>query len=284
MPVLSRPLARWVLSCLLAVAALAVLGPVRPGVASAACASVTTRSVTGTVTGQDGLDVNASIGFDVLNAANQHLDANPHSPTYGCPRAGGYSIPQRELNHFVSGHGVAPGSRQADGSRTVRAVGIFSLPSNATQVWIEVYSRGYTGSPCRDAQGNYCFNYPDLSKYGDANRQKVPPGTHGLALRLPMTCGYHGTDGAITGRAYTSSGTPVTLSGVNAWTTALWNRAPALQGWGMADRISGNSFHIAALAAGQSYTVEATSTRGQTVRRLFVPVSSCRSTPVTIRF
>lgn len=252
--------------------------------AQAACATVTSRSVSGTVTGQDGRDVNASIGFDVLDGHGQPINADPSGSGYGCPKSGGYSIPQRELNHFVSGKGAPAGTLQPDGTRTVRDVRIGSLPSNAAQVWIEVYSRGYTGSPCRDAHGNWCFNNVDLSKYGFANWQKVPVGTQGLAIRLPLTCAHGGTDGSVLGHAYDASGAPVSLAHVYAWTLSPWGTAPTLKGWGIADRISGNAYHVAALAAGQTYTIQATSLSGTTIRKLFVPVRGCRATPLNLRF
>lgn len=252
--------------------------------AQAACASVTSRSVSGTVTGQDGRDVNASVGFDVVDAHGQPINADPNGPGYGCPKTGGYSIPQRELNHFVSGQGVPAGTLQPDGTRTVRAIRIGSLPANAAQVWIEVYSRGYTGSPCKDSRGNWCFNNLDTSKYGFANWQKVPPGTQRLAIRLPMTCPHGGTDGSVMGKAYDASGAPVALSQVYAWTLAPWGTAPSLKGWGIADKVSGNAYHVGALAAGQRYTIQATSTAGRTIRKLFVPVNACKATPLNLRF
>ncbi len=99
-------------------------------------------------------------------------------------------------------------------------------------MWVEAYSRGYQGSPCKDSKGNWCFNPTDVRKYGYANKIKVPVGTAGVKVVLPTTCGYGGTAGSIVGKGVDSAGRPVTLSQVYAWTESSWNAAPGLHGWG----------------------------------------------------
>jgi hypothetical protein len=132
-------------------ALLAGLAPVLASApaAQAACATNTGKSISGTVFGQDGRDVNVSIGFDVVDRNGRALNTDPRSAGYGCAKTGGYSVPQSYLNHFVGPEGAPQGSTMQDGNRTTRAWKLSSLPSNAVGAYIEVYHRGYTGSPCR---------------------------------------------------------------------------------------------------------------------------------------
>ena len=257
-----------------------VLGVTAP--AQAACATRTTRSVTGTITGQDGRDVNASVGFDVLDAVGRPINTDPASPGYGCAKSGGYSVPQTYVNHFVSYQGAAPGTVMPDGRRTQRAWTLGNLPSNAATVWIEAYSRGYAGSPCKDSRGSWCFNPTDVRKYGYANKIKVPVGTRGVRVVLPTTCAFGGTAGSIVGRGVDAAGRRVTLRQVYAWTEASWNAAPGVHGWG-ASKPASDLYVLRSLAAGQRYVVWAYGPSGNRVIRKGVSVNACRSTPLNIR-
>ena len=284
-------------------AALAVtLAPLVQGApqAEAACATNSGRSISGTVTGQDGLDVNVSIGIDVVDGAGRALDADPASPSYGCAKTGGYSVPQLYLNHFVGPEGVPPRQRNRgwgpadrirrsgptlmpDGNATTRSWRIGSLPSNAVGAYVEVYHRGYTGSPCKDAKGNWCFNPPTLTKYGYANKHVVPVGTQGLPIRLPMTCAYGGSAGAISGRILDAAGQPIKVRSLYAWTEHKWNAAPDVQGWGSARFSSDGSYVIPSLASGQTYVLWLTDAHGKVHKRFGVPVSPCTATPLSWR-
>ena len=253
--------------------------------ASAACATDSHRSISGIVAGQDDRDVNVSIGFDVVDGHQNAINTAPGAGDYGCAKNGshgGYSVPQKEYNHFVSGSGAARNSVMQDGNRTTRTWSIGELPSNAAGVWIEVYSRGYAGSPCRDAQGHYCFNNTNTSRYGFANRHYVPVNARNVPLRLPLTCSAGGQTGVITGRTLDGAGRAVTYRSVYAWTTLGYNQQPSLQGWGSADLRSG-SYTIPALASGQTYTVWATTAGGQTLRRYGVVVKACGATPLSFK-
>jgi hypothetical protein len=267
-----------VLAGLLAPAA----GAVTAETASAACATRTTASISGTVYGQDGRDVNASVGFDVLDRAGTPLNTDPSRADYGCAKAGGYSVPQTYVNHFVGYQGAQPGTVMKDGTRTTRAFRLGTLPSNAHTVWIEAYSRGYQGSPCKDSKGNWCFNPTDVRKYGYANLIKIPVGTQGIRVVLPTTCGFRGTAGSIVGKGIDAAGRPVTLKQVYAWTEASWNAAPGVHGWA-AHKPTTPTYALRSLAAGQRYVVWAYGPRGNKVVTKNVLVRPCASTPLTIR-
>ena len=250
--------------------------------ALAGCARDSGRAISGTVTGQDGLDVNVSIGFDVVDANHRPINADPATPSdFGCAKNGshgGYSVRQREFNHFVTGNGTAAGTLQRNGQRTTRTWTLGHLPSNAAAVWIEVYSRGYTGSPCTTS-----FNPSDVHKYGYANRQYVPVGATRQNLVLPLTCAYAGKTGTISGRVVSSTGAAYALRSVYAWTSHPYNVGPYPQGWGSARLgASTGSFSIAALAGAQPYSVWATTTSGRTIKRLNVLVHGCQNTSINV--
>ena len=269
----------------LAVALVAGLAPALMGSspAQAACATNTGKSISGTVFGQDGRDVNVSIGFDVVDRNGKALNTDPKSASYGCAKTGGYSVPQSYLNHFVGPEGAPQGSVMSDGNRTTRAWKVGSLPSNAVGAYIEVYHRGYTGSPCKDANGNYCFNRQTLTKYGNANKHIVPVGTANLPIRLPMTCGYKGTAGNIQGKLVNAAGQPVKVQAVYAWTETKWNAWPFYQGWGIAQFPRDGYYVIPSLASKQKYVVWVKTLDGRTLKRFGVPVSDCKATPLSIR-
>jgi len=268
---------------LAAVALVAGLAPVIASApAQAGCATNTGKSISGTVFGQDGRDVNVSIGFDVVDRNGRALNTDPNSAGYGCAKTGGYSVPQSYLNHFVTYEGAAPGTVMKDGRRTTRAWRVGSLPSNATQVWVEAYSRGYQGSPCKDSAGNYCFNPQTLTKYGNSNKHLVPVGTANLPIRLPMTCQFGGTNGNIQGRLVDAAGNPVRVKSLYAWTETKWNAWPFLQGWGIAQFPRDGYYVVPSLASKQKYVVWATTMDGRTVKRFGVAVTDCKATPLSI--
>ncbi len=217
------------LSVVLAAFGLAVVTPAAP--ASAGCASRTGNYIWGYVYGADNRDVNVSVGFDVQDRNGRGINVDPRYSDYGCAKNGnhgGYSIYPVELNHYVSDQGAPAGSLMRNGQRTTRVWSLTDLPGNAYRVWIEVYSRGYTGSPCLT-----CMNPVSTVKYGFANKHYVPQGTKGLAIELPMRCGtYGGNAGYISGTVRTRAGSPYTLQHVYAWTTSSFNALPTIQGWG----------------------------------------------------
>jgi hypothetical protein len=244
--------------------------------ASAACAAKTTRSISGVVYGADGMDVNVSIGFDVAASNGKIINVSD-----GCAKSGGYSAPQQEKNHYVSGNGVPKGSRMQDEKGrdrgvTTRTWKLGSLPSNATSVWIEVYSRGYNGSPC-----TACFSPSDTHKYGYVMRRQVKVGSTGVVLKLPTSCSYSGgTMGGISGQTKNSAGASVKADNVYAWSMAPDSNTRPL-GWGSASKSVGR-YNLSALAAGQKYAVWFTY-KGVTQKRLNVQVNACKSTPLNVK-
>ncbi|MGB8652508.1 MAG: hypothetical protein WCD35_17810 [Mycobacteriales bacterium] len=241
--------------------------------ASAACATRTTRSISGVVYGVDNRDVNVSIGFDVQSTTGQIINVSD-----GCAKTGGYSAPVQEKNHFVKGEGQARASRMYDVNGvykgvTTRTWSLNNLPSNAKSVWIEVYARAYTGSPCTTCMGNV-----DTHKYGFATRRQVPVGATGVMIRLPINCAYAGgSNGTITGSVKTRAGTPVKADRVYAWSSAPDSNYSVL-GWGTA-AIGTGSYTLGALASNQKYTLWLYR-NGAVYKKTYVPVSKCASTRI----
>lgn len=273
----------------LAAALVAGVTPVLATVpAQAACASNTGKSISGTVFGQDGRDVNVSIGFDVVDRNGRALNTDPRSAGYGCAKTGGYSVPQSYLNHFVGPEGQPRASQMKDAQgnpqgTTTRAWKVAHLPSNAVGAYIEVYHRGYTGSPCKDANGNWCFNKQTLTKYGNANKHIVPVGTANLPIRLPMACKYGGTAGNIQGKLVDAAGRPVKVKSLYAWTETKWNAWPFYQGWGIAQFPREGYYVVPSLASKQKYVIWAKTLDGRTIKRFGIPVSDCKATPLSLR-
>ena len=282
-----RPLKRVLLIAALAAGVVAPM--IQSDPALAACAGITGRYISGTVIGQDNRDVNVSIGFDVLDVNKKPINADRSTlGDYGCPKNGnhgGYSVYPKELNHFVTFEGVPANTLQSNGTRTVRTWRLSDLPSNARYVWIEVYSRGYTGSPCTT-----CMNPGNVTKYGYANRQLIPVGT-GTAtgsapnqpLVLPLTCKYGGKTGTISGNVKTLAGAAYSLKNVYAWTMNPYNIGPYPQGWGSATIFSGGNYKVHALASGQKYRMWAITTTGKTIIVKDVVVNACQNTAKYIR-
>lgn len=245
--------------------------------ASAACATRTTRSISGVVYGADLRDVNVSIGFDVQSTTGTMINVSD-----GCLKTGGYSAPQQEKNHYVSGEGAPRSSRMYDVNGTYRGVtthtwSLTGLPSNAASVWIEVYSRGYAGSPCTQ-----CFGPKDVHKYGYTMRRQVKVGSTGVVLKLPLTCSYSGgTAGAVFGYVKDAAGHSVTPTRAVAWSQAVdTNTTP--MGWGSGSLALG-SYKIPSLAANQKYAVWV-SYKGVTQKRTGIFVSACHTTPLSFKF
>jgi len=245
--------------------------------ASAACATRTTRSISGVVYGADLRDVNVSIGFDVQSTTGQMINMSD-----GCVKAGGYSTPQQEKNHYVSGEGAPRNSRMYDAQGTYRGMtthtwSLTGFPSNAASVWIEVYSRGYVGSACTQ-----CFGLKDVHKYGYMMRRQVKVGSTGVVLKLPMTCSYSGgTAGAVFGYVKDAAGHSLTPDRAMAWSVAPDSNT-TIMGWGSGTLRLG-SYTIPTLASNQKYSVWVTY-KGVLQKRTGIIVSACHTTPLSFKF
>lgn len=217
------------------------------------CAGVTTRKFVGDLAGQDGLGVNATIGFNLVNSAGQLIDLG------GCLAPGGYSAIV-QLNHYVGFAGQRFGTAQVDAKgvshgRVGPEWAIYHLPANAVAVWIESYTRSYNGSPC----GMSCAGDPNSTKYGWVNRRVVPISTY-VHLTAPTTPAYHGTTGQIQIKLIGANGQPVDEASCSStqssncvqlytWSTN-YPEGKIVQGWGAAARVDVGQYRFTALASG----------------------------------
>jgi hypothetical protein len=241
--------------------------------ASAACATRTTRSISGVVYGVDNRDVNVSIGFDVESTTGKIINVSD-----GCAKTGGYSAPVQEKNHYVGYQGQAKGSAMYDVNGvykglTTRTWKLSNLPSNAKSVWIEVYARAYNGSPCTT-----CMGPVDTRKYGFSMRRQVPVGSTNVVIRMPINCGYPGgANGIITGTVKNASLQNVTPDRVYAWSIAPDSNYKVL-GWGSGARGSG-TYALKAMAPNQQYTIWMYY-GGRIWKKTNIAVSQCGTTRV----
>lgn len=229
--------------------------------AGAACSSPTSRTLSGTVEGQDDRYLYVLIGFDLHDASGHKIDMN------GCPTSGAYSSTVSVNTLKLTGEGADSGTGL---TKTWRLSG---LPANAADAWVEVYPK--TKKP---------YGATDVSRYGRVLRRRLPVPSSGIDLRLPLACGVVnngevGTNGGISG-VVLDGGVPVTAHRVRAWTMA--KHAPGrMLGWGMGPTPTDSTFSIAALAAEQSYTVWITRD-GKTVKIDKVPVPTCGSRSIVV--
>ena len=268
---LSRRVATLLLTAGLAATALATA----PSASAGPCAATTTKAISGIIAGADGRDVNVSIGFDVLDAQGRKISISD-----GCPTSAGYSA-ILERNHYVSGEGQPAGAIMYDAQggthgRSIHTWQLLNLPANAAKIWVEVYSRTYSGSPCTT-----CYGPADVHKYGYSLRRWLAPGTTAIRLVLPLTCSYGGNAGTISAKTYDAAGRPITVDSAYAWSLqADQNRTP--YGWGSASKSSGG-FTISSLAGAADYTMWVTY-KGVLKKIPRVHVSACQTTPISVRF
>lgn len=208
------------------------------------CSPITERAITGTLLGADGRGLNATIGFDVLDAHGRKIDV-----ATGCPSGGAYGAIV-QLNHWVSGAGARVGSRMHDsGGRDHGAVDprfqVLRLPANASRVFVETYTRAYHGNNSLGEAGSV-----DTSRYGFVNRHDLTPGgaTSGLRLVAPLP---------------QQSGSILVTLTRPARTVYAFSQAPdgvvRSQGWAVGKPVPGSGgrqFLLSALAGGQPYVVD----------------------------
>jgi hypothetical protein len=263
----SRPTPRRIVAALsaalvavpLAVAIAVVSAPAQAG-ATTRCAPVSSKYIGGTLVGQDGRDINAQIGLDVIDKYGKTLDMN------GCRHAG-YTR-SIWMNKRVSGDGAV------HTSATTRTWRLSNLPANAVKVWIEVWTRTNLPKPCPTCDGPI-----DTHRYGFVNRRAVPVNRGALRLMAPLHCGIgRGSTGTIQGTLTDKDGHKVSFGSIHAWSQLTPDGSKPLQGWGQAVRKLGY-YKIDALASGQDYVLWATY-KGVTHKRYHVYVGSCKNVPV----
>jgi hypothetical protein len=230
------------------------------GVATGRCSPITNRTLSGTLLGDDGLGLNATIGFNMVDDKGRNIDL-----ATGCPVYGYGAIVQ--LNHYVGYRGQAVGSIQHDARGVpqgpVTAGWTLShLPASARVVWIETYTRAYTGSPC----GMRCAGVSDVRKYGWLNRREVPVTSGPVHLVAPRTPAFGGHTGNIEARLVDSAGR--VQDPVGCWAPAVtrhcvqvhtWSmnspEGSQIQGWGAGTRFAPGSWRFPSLASGQRYKI-----------------------------
>ena len=256
---------RLALVCLLAASPLVATAP-----ASAAPCSTATRTVTGTIQGEDGRYVDAQLGFDliqVVGTERRHINGLPGSDKYGCAGHKGYGFNLR-VNKDVPATGATSSAGGATKTWTA------TIPAIVTQVIIEVYPRAAgTPSPIDD------------SRYSGALRWKVPiPYGKPINITLPQVCATGGKTGYIAGTAKTASGTPVKVDFVGAWSLAKDNNTAApIQGFRTGYGTDRGTWKIRNLASGQQYTVVWIE-NGVRRQKYGYAVSACKGTAGVVAF
>jgi len=220
------------------------------------CAPATDRVFAGSLRGADGLGVNATIGFDMQDAAGHTVDL-----ATGCAAHGYSTILQ--INHDVSSRGQAVGtatqpSNSAPTSVVTDRYAIRGIPANIVSTFIEVYPRDYTGSPC----GWGCGGNVDVSKYGGVNRRSVPMDTGGVDIRLPLTTAFGGSTGTIAITATDHAGNAVAVRDVHSWSMLTPDGSRPDQGWGFGVVDGPGKVHVPALAGGQDYVTDLVTDKG----------------------
>ena len=256
------------------------------------CAAMTNHKVSGTLVGQDGLGINATIGFDMKDAQGRQINLA------GCPDTGYTTVLQ--LNHYIGGHGAKLGAIQHDVKGVTKSAVtknwyLYNLPANAAVVWIETYPRHYTGSPCDMA----CAGAGDTTKYGRTNRREVPinKSTNTIInLTAPTAPIYGGTTGAIQVKVLNLAGKAVNVASCNtnvtknciaahAWSVST-PEGRITQGWATGERNSTTTYKFSTLASGQKYTVwmdYANPAGKHTIVRTIVQVNSKATTNFSVK-
>jgi hypothetical protein len=247
------------------------------------CAPMTDRSFVGTVTGADGLFPNVTVGFDVKDKKGRNIDIAD-----GCAKYGYSAIVQ--LNHYIGFEGAPAGTEQFNkGTKYIPVTSkglvtnrfeLRNLPANADNVWIESYTRSYTGSPC----GLTCAGEVDNRKYGNFNRRAVKLSKGSIDLVLPMTPEYGGVTGKIRLKVVSKSGRPVALKKIYAWSMLKKDGSQQFQGWGMGGHLGNGVWEVPALAPGQKYVLWLYAPNGSVIaRKKWVPVKTGSTTKITVK-
>jgi hypothetical protein len=174
--------------------------------------STGTRSISGTVTGEDGRFVSAQVSFELFDASGQLVDMD------GCPRRSA-AYPATTL---VNNRGTCCFVLPAAGSESTPFEGVdlstswtlTGIPDNVAQIWVETYTKRAGGQPNSSTE-----------RYGHSIR-RVPfaeGDVSGIDIVQPLRCGLSGggvsgSTGALTGAVY-RDGQLVTPTRVSAFST-----------------------------------------------------------------
>ncbi len=161
------------------------------GTAQASCGSLTNKSISGKLSGDDGRAVNAVVGFTYVDEFGYRLDIR------GC------RLPGDAYGRVFHLNANAPDTGTVPTSRTSNAFFIDRIPSGVKEVWVETYPKDATGAT-------------SYRHYAGVYRPAVAPGTANLDLHFPVTCASGGTTGAIVASYYVH-GRRVTPSWVGYW-------------------------------------------------------------------
>jgi hypothetical protein len=215
------------------------------------CSPATTRTITGTLTGADGMFVNATLGFDLTDGQGHTFDLGT-----GC-KANGYST-ILQLNHGIGGEGAPAGTAitEPDGSAgTVSSsFTIRDIPADVVNAWIEVYPRTQEGNPYPTC-GWSCAGPVDTHKYGGLNRREVPIDGTVLHLTEPLTPAFGGTSGGLRITVVNGSAPYTAPVRAYAWSMLTPEGSQPDQGWGFgsASGPAGNVWTFPSLGSGQDY-------------------------------
>lgn len=245
---------RFALLAMLAAAPLAVGAP-----AAAAPCSTATRTISGTLIGQDARFVNAMLGFDlmrVVDGKRLHYDGREGSSSYGCPGYQGYGQYLRMNTHLTGNGSTTSGTRYWS----------VKIPAIVTEVIVEVWPRA-TGTLEVDDR-----------RYSGSLRWKVPiPYGKPINIKLPLVCAAGGKTGWIAGQA-TKGGVPVNIDFVGAWSMAKDNNtAQPILGFRTGYGTDRGTWKVPNLASGQLYTVVWIE-NGVRRQRYNIPVYACKGT------
>jgi hypothetical protein len=219
---------------------------------SGRCAAMTNNKIAGTLLGADGYAVNATIGIDLEDSHGRQVDART-----GCAASGYGALLQ--LNHYIGADGAPLGTMQvaAPGrfspARNVGLVdptfAVTNLPANVSKVFIETYTRRYTGSPC----GLVCAGVTDNSKYGNVNRMFLTPGraTANLKLVADETPAFGGITGSIEFYIHNTS-----IAHLHVWSMSIKGNLKD-EGWGtgVQNTVNRHLWTVTGLSPNQDYTM-----------------------------
>ena len=253
---------RLLLACVAAVVPLVAAAP-----ASAAPCSTATRTISGTILGQDGRFVDAMLGFDliqIVGSERRHIDGRAGSDRYGCPGYRGYGQILRVNPDVAATGSTTTGSKYWS----------VKIPAIVNQVIIEIYPKAAgPNSPV------------DERRYGPALRWKVNiPYSAPINIRLPLICSQGGKTGYIAGTAR-KNGVKVKLSMVAAWSMAPDNNnAAPILGFKVGYSTDAGTFAIKNLAGNQYYTVQYTLAGSGMKQKYNIWVPNCAGTLAHVYF